>query len=232
MEALRFHTILIRILLFGLRLGVDKRPELSLGARRGDAPVARKINLALQAHPGNFNFDNFAQFQAAPGSQARYEGNPDTFLHCHLDRLGVANLHDGIQHVERDAVLRLQLSHKIQGADNETSSKPDDSWGMPATSLARAMAGDAKPFLIDVRTPQEAKEAGYIEGSVDIPMRDLAKSLDKLPANKNAPIVAYCAVGQRGALAMTALRLLGYTNVNSLSGGLNGWIKANLPVTK
>ncbi len=109
---------------------------------------------------------------------------------------------------------------------------PDDFWGMPATSLAKAMAGDAKPFVIDVRTPEEIKEAGYIDGSVNIPMRDLAKNLDKLPADKNAPIVTYCAVGQRGAIAMTALRLLGYTNVKSLSGGFNGWLKANLPVTK
>lgn len=109
---------------------------------------------------------------------------------------------------------------------------PDDYWGMPATSVAKAMAGDPKPFLIDVRTPQEITEAGTIEGSVNIPMRDLAKSLDKLPADKNAPIITYCAVGQRGAIAMTALRLLGYTNVKSLSGGFNGWVKANLPIKK
>ena len=109
---------------------------------------------------------------------------------------------------------------------------PDDYWGMPATSLAKAMVSDAKPFLIDVRTPQEITDSGYIDGSVNIPIRDLAKSLDKLPADKNAPIVTYCAVGQRGAIAMAALRLLGYTNVRSLSGGLNAWVKANLPVKK
>jgi rhodanese-related sulfurtransferase len=109
---------------------------------------------------------------------------------------------------------------------------PDDYWGMPATSVAKAMAGDPKPFLIDVRTPEEIKEAGTIEGSVNIPIRNLAKSLDKLPADKNAPIITYCAVGQRGALAMTALRLLGYTDVKSLGGGFNGWVKANLPVKK
>jgi rhodanese-related sulfurtransferase len=109
---------------------------------------------------------------------------------------------------------------------------PDDYWGIPATSVAKAMAGDPKSFLIDVRTPQEITDAGYIEGSVNISMRDLAKSLDRLPADKNAPIITYCAVGQRGALAMTALRLLGYTNVKSMGGGFNGWVKANLPVKK
>ncbi len=116
--------------------------------------------------------------------------------------------------------------------DTWLATMPDDFWGMPATSLGKAMAGDAKPFLIDVRTQQEITDAGYIDGSVNIPIRDLAKSLDKLPADKNAPIVTYCAVGQRGAMAMTALRLLGYTNVKSLSGGFNAWAKANLPVKK
>ncbi len=116
--------------------------------------------------------------------------------------------------------------------DTWLATMPDGYWGMPATSLAKAMASDAKPFLIDVRTPQEIKDAGTIEGSVNIPMRDLAKNLDKLPADKAAPIVTYCAVGQRGAIAMTALRLLGYTNVSSLSGGFGGWGKANLPILK
>jgi rhodanese-related sulfurtransferase len=109
---------------------------------------------------------------------------------------------------------------------------PDDFWGIPATSVAKAMAGDPKPFLIDVRAPQEITDAGYIDGSVNIPIRDLAKNLDKLPADKNAPIITYCAVGQRGAIAMTALRLLGYTNVKSLGGGFNAWVKANLPTKK
>ncbi len=83
-----------------------------------------------------------------------------------------------------------------------------------------------------MRTQQEITDAGYIDGSVNIPIRDLVKSLDKLPADKNAAVVTYCAVGQRGAIAMTALRLLGYTNVKSLSGEFNAWIKANLPVKK
>jgi rhodanese-related sulfurtransferase len=109
---------------------------------------------------------------------------------------------------------------------------PDDFWGMPPTSVAKAMAGDPKPFLIDVRTPEEIKDAGTIEGSVNIPIRDLAKSLDKLPADKAAPIITYCAVGQRGAIALTALRLLGYTNVKSMGGGFNSWVKNSLPVVK
>jgi rhodanese-related sulfurtransferase len=120
----------------------------------------------------------------------------------------------------------------LAALDTWLGTMPDDYWGIPATSVAKAMAGDPKPFLIDVRTPEEIKDAGTIDGAVNIPMRDLAKSLDKLPADKSAPIITYCAVGQRGAIAMTALRLLGYTNVKSMGGGFNAWVKANLPVKK
>jgi rhodanese-related sulfurtransferase len=31
---------------------------------------------------------------------------------------------------------------------------------------------------------------------------------------------------------MTALRLLGYTNVKSMGGGFNAWVKAYFPVVK
>ena len=88
-------------------------------------------------------------------------------------------------------------------------------------------AGNA-PFIIDVREPSEIEKAGYIQGAVNIPIRTLLQNLDKLPA-LDKPIVAYCAIGHRGAMAMAALRLLGY-DARSLGGGFNAWAKANLPV--
>lgn len=62
--------------------------------------------------------------------------------------------------------------------------------------------------------------------------RNANKDLSKLPQDKAAPIVAYCAVGHRGAMAVESLRLWGYTNVRSIGGGFNGWVKANLPTVK
>lgn len=88
---------------------------------------------------------------------------------------------------------------------------------------------DKPPFLVDVREAAEIEKDGYIEGAVHIPIRDLLKNLDKLPA-QDQPIVIYCASGHRGGLAMAALRLLGYTNVVNLNGGLGAWKKLELPV--
>jgi rhodanese-related sulfurtransferase len=88
---------------------------------------------------------------------------------------------------------------------------------------------DKPPFLLDVREAAEVEADGYIEGAVNIPVRELLANLDKLPA-KDQPIVIYCASGHRGGMTLATLKLLGYTNVRNLAGGLNGWKKAGLPV--
>ena len=97
----------------------------------------------------------------------------------------------------------------------------------PAT-LAEELAGTA-PFVLDVREASEIEAAGYIEGAVHIPVRDLMKNLDKLPG-LDEPIVVTCASGHRGGFVLVALKMMGYTNVRNLSGGMGGWIKAELPV--
>jgi rhodanese-related sulfurtransferase len=98
-----------------------------------------------------------------------------------------------------------------------------------ATKLNEEIAADTVPFIVDVREPAEIESNGYIAGSVNIPIRDLLKNLDKLPA-QDQKIVITCASGHRGAFGMAALRLLGYTNVVNLNGGVNGWVKGEFPV--
>ena len=80
-----------------------------------------------------------------------------------------------------------------------------------------------------MREASEVEADGYIEGAVNIPVREVLNNLDKLPA-LDEPIVVYCASGHRGGMVMSALKLLGYTNVRNLGGGLGGWKKANLAV--
>jgi rhodanese-related sulfurtransferase len=75
----------------------------------------------------------------------------------------------------------------------------------------------------------EVEKDGYIEGTVNIPVREVLANLDKLPG-LDEPIVVTCASGHRGGMVMAALKMLGYTNVRNLNGGLNAWKKAELPV--
>jgi len=97
-----------------------------------------------------------------------------------------------------------------------------------ATALNEELA-TAAPFLVDVRETAELEANGYIEGAINLPIRALLQNLDKLPGLDD-PIVIYCASGHRGGIGMMALKMLGYTNVRNLNGGLNGWLKAELPV--
>jgi len=97
-----------------------------------------------------------------------------------------------------------------------------------ATALNEELA-TAASFLVDVRETAELETNGYIEGAINLPIRTLLQNLDKLPG-LDEPIVIYCASGHRGGIGMMALKMLGYTNVRNLNGGLNGWLKAELPV--
>jgi rhodanese-related sulfurtransferase len=108
---------------------------------------------------------------------------------------------------------------------------PADYYTVKADVLnAQVLAGSA-PFLLDVREPAELETAGYIQGAVNISVRNVLKNLDKLPA-QDQPIVVYCGSGHRGAMVMAALRVLGYTDVRNLGGGLGGWTKAEFAVEK
>ena len=78
-----------------------------------------------------------------------------------------------------------------------------------------AMPDDARPLVLDVRTPEEFA-AGHIRNAVNVPVDELRSRLAELP--KGRPIVAYCQVGQRGYLATRILRQSGKDAVN-LSGG-------------
>ena len=107
---------------------------------------------------------------------------------------------------------------------------PDSFYAIGAAPLNEALAGGATPVFIDVRSQAEWDRDGYIEGATLIPLPDFMTSLDQLPTDLAAPILIYCGSGHRGAIAMTALRLMGYTDVTNLGGGLGAWKAASLPV--
>lgn len=109
------------------------------------------------------------------------------------------------------------------------TSLPDGFGGLKPADVSKAMSEATPPFLLDVREPSEIEADGYIKGAVNISVRNVTKNLDKLPG-LDSKIIVYCGSGQRGGMLMGALRLLGYTNVYNLGGGLGAWKKASLPV--
>jgi NADPH-dependent 2,4-dienoyl-CoA reductase/sulfur reductase-like enzyme/rhodanese-related sulfurtransferase len=85
-----------------------------------------------------------------------------------------------------------------------------------------------RPFLLDVRTPEEFG-AGHIPEAVNIPVDDLRSRLGELPRDRE--IAAYCQVGQRGYVATRILRQAGF-NAANVSGGHKTYELYNPKVSK
>lgn len=85
--------------------------------------------------------------------------------------------------------------------------------------------------LIDIREPAEF-EAGQLAGAVSIPRGVLEfKTVDHPAlANKDSRIVIYCRSGGRASLSALNLQRLGYTNIESIAGGIEAWKAAGQAV--
>lgn len=121
---------------------------------------------------------------------------------------------------------------RFAALDAFLSGLPDGFRAMKPVDVNAAMGEADKPFLLDVREPDELTKDGAIEGAVNIPVKSLFARLGELPADKAAKIVVFCKSGHRGALAEMALLMNGYTNVYNMGGGIGAWIAAELPIKK
>ncbi len=130
-----------------------------------------------------------------------------------------------------------------EAGETETASAPVDLDAAFATFLADmevyntigledlnlALIEDPPPFLLDVREPAELEENGYIEGAVNIPLREVADNIAYLPSF-DTPIVSYCGSGWRCTIALTALEAMGWQDVKGLKGGsFGGWVEEGYP---
>lgn len=118
----------------------------------------------------------------------------------------------------------------VVAAERILTPMPPGFWGMAPEAAERLMEV-GRPVVIDVREPAEWA-AGRIAGAVHIPIRELPRALDRLPEGRGTAIVVYCKAGHRSAMAMTILRMWGYTNVQSMLGGLDRWTAEGRPVVR
>jgi rhodanese-related sulfurtransferase len=80
--------------------------------------------------------------------------------------------------------------------------------------------------VVDVRERYE-REAGHIAGSRHIELGRLAAAAGEL--DRDLPLVFYCRVGARSAMAADAFRNAGFA-AHTLGGGLLAWVDAGLPL--
>ena len=91
---------------------------------------------------------------------------------------------------------------------------------------AYKMVDDKECNLIDIREDQELQKTGSVENSVHISRGMLEIFLDpnsvyfqKGKLDQNKEMVLFCAGGVRSALAVKALKNMGYEKVSHIDGG-------------
>jgi rhodanese-related sulfurtransferase len=111
--------------------------------------------------------------------------------------------------------------------------------------LAEYLQKHSEPRLIDVREPTEFAQ-GHIAGAINYPRGVLEMQLANHPAVAasgcaadlaltqlaSQPLYLICRSGGRSALAAESLQRMGFTDVYSVAGGMQGWLDANLNTQK
>jgi rhodanese-related sulfurtransferase len=91
-------------------------------------------------------------------------------------------------------------------------------------------SGDAH-LLIDVREDGEWA-AGHAAGSLHLGKGIIERDIESKVPDQQTTLVLYCGGGFRSALAVDALRQMGYTNVISLDGGWRAYQSSGLPIER
>jgi rhodanese-related sulfurtransferase len=97
-----------------------------------------------------------------------------------------------------------------------------------ALALQGELSAEKKPYLLDVRQPEEFR-AAHITGAKLIPLGELDSRIREVPAGRE--IVCICATGHRSLPAVRKLTAAGYT-ARSLKNGMIAWQMARLPIKK
>lgn len=119
-------------------------------------------------------------------------------------------------------VLVLIIANELHG--NITGGKR-----LSAQEAVR-LINDREPLIVDLRPAADFKK-GHLLNALNMPLAKLEDRVSELGKDRARPVLLYCALGGSSGEAADKLRKLGFAEAYPLSGGLNGWIQSNLPVT-
>ena len=90
------------------------------------------------------------------------------------------------------------------------------------------LASDPKTFVLDVHTPEQT----HISKTDNfIPYDRLEEKKDKLPKDKNTPILLYCRSGSMSEIAGKTLLKMGYKRIFDLEGGIQAYREQRVDVS-
>lgn len=110
-----------------------------------------------------------------------------------------------------------------------TSILPPMSESSEVTPAAANEAVGKGAMLIDVREQWEYDEL-HIPGAVLIPLGELPNRVSEIPVDRD--VYVHCRMGGRSARAVDYLRTFGHPRSYNVTGGIEAWNEAGLPVER
>lgn len=83
--------------------------------------------------------------------------------------------------------------------------------------------------VLDVRSAQEYKN-GHIVDAINVSHNTITENLNFLSQYKDKTVVVYCRSGRRAGVAEHILAENNFRDLRHLTGDMNAWLKAKLPV--
>ncbi|MDI1352150.1 MAG: rhodanese-like domain-containing protein [bacterium] len=120
-----------------------------------------------------------------------------------------------------------QHSSRFLTLVNETRTRINE---LSPITLKKKIDDQNSFLLIDVREEKEWV-TGHIPTAIHLSKGVIERDIEKICPNSDTPIVVYCSGGFRCALVADSLQNMGYTNVNSLESGSQGWVDAGYGLT-
>mgnify|MGYP001470766087 CR=1 FL=1 len=99
------------------------------------------------------------------------------------------------------------------------------------TTEATLLINRENARILDVR-PGDEFAAGHLPESLHIPLDKLSERVGELQKFKEKPIIVCCASGMRASRACGELKKQGFTRLYHLTGGIESWRQAGLPLKK
>lgn len=88
---------------------------------------------------------------------------------------------------------------------------------------------DHNIVILDVRSEDEYN-AGHVANAINVSHDTVAEKLSQLAQYKDKTVVVYCRSGRRAGVAEDILTKNGFNNLRHLTGDMNAWLEAKLPV--
>jgi rhodanese-related sulfurtransferase len=99
------------------------------------------------------------------------------------------------------------------------------------TLQATQLMNQQDAAVVDLRDPEEFAK-GHIVNARNVPAAQLESRLREMEKLKRRPVILCCERGNRSGSGVAVLRKGGFDKVFTLSGGLDAWRQAGLPLEK